>query len=201
MQKLALSLLTISFVTTAAETPKTVTPAKILDLSLSETKVEFLAVGKPSMLKINGKAKSGEGAKMEGKLELKGDSIVGTAKFPLDSLTTGISLRDRHMKEKYLETAKFPKAEFALTELKLPEPLVKGDGEAKGVPFKGTLTVHGVAKPVTGTVDIERKGAKAEMEFKFGTTIPSHKIELPSFMGVTVAEDVQVTVEVEGPLS
>jgi polyisoprenoid-binding protein YceI len=88
-----------------------------------------------------------------------------------------------------------------LTELKLPGNLGKGDGEAKAVPFKGTLSVHGVPQPVTGTVDIERKGAKAEMDFKFNTTIPSHKIELPSFMGVTVAEDVQITVEVEGPLS
>lgn len=200
MQKIAISLMMLTLVATGAETPKADAP-KTLDLSLSETKVEFLAVGKPSMLKINGKAKLEDGAKLEGVLQLKGDSLAGTAKFPLDSLTTGISLRDRHMKEKYLETAKFPKAEFTLTELKLPGTLATGDGEAKGVPFKGTLSVHGVPQPIAGTVDIERKGAKAEMDFKFNTTIPSHKIELPSFMGVTVAEDVQITVEVEGPLS
>lgn len=200
MRNLLCCFLVTSISLFAAESPKAETP-KSLDLSVSETKVQFLAIGKPSMLKINGKAKSEDGAKMEGVLQLRGDSLAGTAKFPLDSLTTGISLRDRHMKEKYLETGKYPKAEFTLTELKLPAPLVAGDGEAKGIPFKGTLSVHGVPQPVTGTVDIEREGAKAEMDFKFNTTIPSHKIELPSFMGVTVAEDVEITVEVEGPLS
>jgi polyisoprenoid-binding protein YceI len=182
----------------AAEIPA----SRTMDLGKSKSKIEFLAVGKPSMLKIRGTAKpEGEAKALEGSLSLKGDNVSGTAKFALDTLATGIGMRDRHMKEKYLETAKFPKAEFALTELKVPEALQKGDGVAKEIPFKGTLTIHGVSQPVIGVAKMERSGGKAEFEFAFGTKIPAHKIDLPSFMGVTVAEDVQITVEVEGPLT
>src|ERR1700730_891725 len=38
----------------------------------------------------------------------QGDNIVITV--PLANLTTGITLRDRHMKEKYLEVPKYPSA-------------------------------------------------------------------------------------------
>jgi polyisoprenoid-binding protein YceI len=182
----------------AAETPA----SRSLDLGKAVSKVEFLAVGKPSMLKIRGTAKpEGEAKSLEGNLSLKGDTVSGNAKFALDTLNTGIGMRDRHMKEKYLETAKFPKAEFALTEMKVPEAIQKGDGTAKDLPFTGTLTIHGVSQAVKGMAKMERKEGKANFSFDFGTKIPAHKIELPSFMGVTVAEDVQITVEVEGPLT
>ncbi len=182
----------------AAEIPA----SRSIDLGKSSSKVEFLAVGKPSMLNIRGTAKpEGDAKPLEGNLSLKGDTVSGSAKFALDTLDTGIGMRNRHMKEKYLETAKFPKAEFALTEMKVPAELQKGNGSAKDLPFTGTLTIHGVAQPVKGLAKMERNEGKATFSFDFGTKIPAHKIELPSFMGVTLHEDVKITVEVEGPLT
>jgi polyisoprenoid-binding protein YceI len=177
-------------------------PGRSLDLAAAKSKVEFLAIGRPSMLKIRGTAKpEGEAKALEGALKIQGDSVTGSAKFALDSLDTGMALRNRHMKEKYLETSKYPKAEFSLTDLRLPAALKAGDGAAKDVPFKGTLTVHGVAKPVEGKANIERKAGAVQFEFTFSTRITSHSIELPSFMGVTVAEEVEIRVAVEGPLT
>lgn len=188
--------------TAIAAPSKSAESKSVLDFAKSESSIEFLAVGKPSMLKIRGKAKpEGTTKPLDGSLTLKGDKVEGKASFALNTLETGISLRDRHMKEKYLETAKFPKADFVLTEMTLPEAVKKSEGEAKGVPFKGKLTVHGVVQDVSGVAEVKRKEGRIDFSFDFGTKITGHKIELPSFMGVTVAEDVQINVKVEGPLS
>src|ERR1700743_1526023 len=65
--------------------------------------VTFLAVGKPSAIKING---TGEAAK--GSLTLAADNKAsGVLTFNLKSLNTGIDLRDKHMKEKYLQVDQF----------------------------------------------------------------------------------------------
>ena len=71
-------------------------------MNVSSTKVEFLAIGKPSAIKIRGK-----GEKLESKLQLAGKTLTGQFVFDLTSLNTGIDTRDEHMKEKYLETGKF----------------------------------------------------------------------------------------------
>src|SRR5438046_2728106 len=73
--------------------------------------VEFLATGRPSALKIRGKIKEDAKDALTGKLQVTGANVTGTAKLALDMLDTGIDLRNKHMKEKYLETGKFPTAE------------------------------------------------------------------------------------------
>lgn len=186
---------------TAKPAEATVPGAK-MELPQAKANVEFLAIGKPSMLKIRGVAKpKDDKPTLDGQLKLAGGKVAAEAKLPLDTLETGIALRDRHMKEKYLETAKFPQAEFTMTELTLPEALKAGEGTAKEVPFKGKLKIHGVEKEVAGTVDITLEKAKGAFDFQFKTKITDYAISLPSFMGVTVAEEVQVTVGLEGPLS
>src|SRR3989338_6695806 len=61
--------------------------------------VRFLAVGKPSMLKIHGKGKI-----LAADFQLEKESLKGSAEVDLNSIDTGIALRNQHMKEKYLET-------------------------------------------------------------------------------------------------
>jgi len=197
----ALSLFIGSLSALAAVTPAP-KPGRSFDFTNAQAKVEFLAVGKPSMLKIRGDAKpEGDKKPLEGALMVTGTNVEGKASLELNTLDTGIALRNRHMKEKYLETAKFPKADFTLTECNLPESLKSGTGEANGVAFKGTLKIHGVEKPVAGTVDIKLADGKADFAFKFQTKIPDYAIATPSFLGVTVAEDVEVTVGLQGPLT
>jgi polyisoprenoid-binding protein YceI len=200
---LASALVFLLSVTAGAAPVKSPEPTKkILDLSKSANSVEFLAIGWPSKLKVRGVGKAeGEKKLLGGNLVVSGESLLGKASFPLDTLDTGIALRNRHMKETYLETAKFPNAEIEITELKIPEPLKAADGEAPKVPFVGKLTIHGVTTEVRGTVDLKKFTGVWTLNFNFGTKITAFGIKLPSFMGVTVAEDVEVTVKVEGPLT
>ncbi|HMA94717.1 MAG TPA: YceI family protein [Polyangiaceae bacterium] len=104
----------------------------------------------------------------------------------LGALKTGIDLRDRHMKEKYLETPKYPRAELTVARSKLALP---GEGDADG-----SLTLHGVTRPVR--VHYIAKGTEKELLVN-GTLKLNMKefgIQVPSYLGVTVKPDVSVNV-------
>jgi polyisoprenoid-binding protein YceI len=158
--------------------------------------VEFQAIGRPSMLKIVGK-----GPAPAGSFKLEGEKVSGAFTVDLEKIETGIALRDRHMKEKYLETAKYPKAELKLTTLKLPKPLDGSNVSYQAVPFEGTFKVHGVEKPVAGTADVAVEGQKLSGTASFAIKISDYKIDIPKFAGITMAEDVKVVTRGSGSLS
>lgn len=162
----------------------------VATLKAEKTKgqVVFEAIGKPSFLKIKGQ---GEGP--EGEITIK-DTVTGTFKFKMATLDTGISLRNEHMKNKYLEVEKFPSAELKIEEVTKFNPAAP---EAKGLPFKGTLTIHGVAKPISGTVDVEKKAAGYKVAANFETKLTDYAIAIPSYAGITVADSVKVSVQTE----
>lgn len=162
-------------------------------LDLSGGKVDFHAVGRPKMLKIHG-----EGKDAKGSFTVDGGKVTGKATFDLSTLDTGIEMRNKHMKEKYLEVSKYPQAIFEFTDIQLPADMPANFD--KEVPFKGKLTVHGVAQNVTGTAKMKRDGGTLTGSAEFSTTVKSHKIDLPSFAGVTMADEVKVQVEFTGPL-
>jgi polyisoprenoid-binding protein YceI len=144
--------------------------------------VSFTAVGRPSLLKIVGKAKGPEGAVL-----VDGGKLSGEFKFDLRGLETGISMRDTHMKDKYLEVGKYPEAVLKLKDV----PYAEG---ATTVPFTGSLLLHGVEKPISGTAKVEpdAAGAKVASDFEIKTT--DFGIEIPKYMGITVTESVKVSV-------
>jgi polyisoprenoid-binding protein YceI len=91
------------------------------------------------------------------------------------TIKTGLPLRDDHMKNKYLEVAKYPKAYLR-------------DVVATGGKFKATLEAHGVKKPVTG--DYQVVGNKVQAKFKINQTefgIPKTK-----YMGVGADDEVEM---------
>jgi polyisoprenoid-binding protein YceI len=63
----------------------------------------------------------------------------------LNTLKTGIGLRDRHMRENYLETEDFPFAEFT-GKLLNPPPLIRNDN----IPVRatGVFKIHGMEKEI-----------------------------------------------------
>jgi polyisoprenoid-binding protein YceI len=157
---------------------------------------EFLAVGKPSFLKIVGKGKGPEGT-----LSVTDGKATGNFTVDLKSLSTDNTMRDKHMKEKYLQTEQYPTAEFHLNSLKTDKPLDKGDVALKDVPFEGTFKLHGVEKPVNGTADVSVEKGTLVGVANFSVKLTDYKIDIPKFAGITVAEDVKVTVHGSGPVS
>lgn len=135
----------------------------------------FVSTANPGLLTIEG-----EGGVLTGNLEVVEGKVVGTLDVALKDLDTDNSLRNKHMREKYLEVKKFPKAT-----LKLEPTQIKPKGD-----FKGWLTIKGQTKPVIGSYEFNNGDVGATMSFDV-KDFPA--IGIPSYLGITVSDFVVVT--------
>lgn len=160
-------------------------------------KTEFLAVGRPSALRISGK-----GTGPNGQLDLLADEanflLQGQVDMDLTTFETGISMRDRHMKEKYLEIEKFPKATLVMEAVRISKDVLDKGGTLN---FPAKLTLHGIEKPVAVALTLEAHGGGWKALSKFKIRLSDFAIEVPRFSGVTVADEVEVSTEAEVPMS
>jgi len=167
-----------------------------LRLDTSKVSLEFSAASTNGAVKIRGVLK--EGTPGDGALIQMGRELTGSIRVPLNALDTGIALRTRHMKEKYLETAKFPVAELNLGSLPFPD--AAGDFRMDGLPFKARLKLHGVDKPISGKATLWRKGKQLGFVPEFRLTLKDFAIDTPSFLGVRLTETVDVKGSATGDL-
>lgn len=144
--------------------------------------VEFNASGNPGFIRI-----AGSGAFLSG--NVFGDNKGFSAKFSvfIDDFKTGIELRDKHLKEKYLETKKYPYAILAVENL-------SGFKEGESFPWQGKLTLKNNTKPVNGVATV--KGNTLSAKFKISLA-DYPEIGIPSYLGVTVAETIEISVDAE----
>ena len=177
----------------AQSAPERATSSQHVVLQKQAGTVEFFAVGWPSALKIHGK-----GAGPEGDIVLTGDGARGSIAFDLESLETGIALRDRHLKENYLQTARYPKATLALSSIDLKPLPASASYKNASLPFEGVLSLHGAERPVGGEAKLTREGSKVSAAASFTIDIREFGIDVPSYLGITVAEKVQVKVSFSG---
>jgi polyisoprenoid-binding protein YceI len=162
------------------------------EIKVSQGHVEFLAIGKPSAIKIRGK-----GDKLQSQLQVKDKSLTGKVTFDLTSLDTGIDTRNEHMKEKYLETGKFKDAELTLKPLTLAEDICKQDVKLEKKNFEGTLKLHGVEQPIKGEFDVTSKKGTGHSQVRFNLLITDYKIDIPTYMGIKVTDKVETTVDLD----
>lgn len=93
----------------------------------------------------------GTTTKVSGSLAILPDgSIAPGSKLVIDlnALSSDQNMRDGYIRNRTLETAKYPEAVFVPTEVKGVPKMVPSTGQL-GVSLTGNLTVHGVTKPVT----------------------------------------------------
>lgn len=188
--KKALFTATLFAITTASYTYAA--PEK-LKCGSDASQVEFEAIGKPSLLKIIGK---GKGVKCD--LSSEKGAVTGRFSFPLDSLDTGIALRDRHMKEKYLKTKENPEATLTITQLQLKNGFPATSKKLTDETFTGKLKLNGVERDVTGKFTANAGADKGDVEAQVEIKLTDYGIALPSFAGVTVADLVKIKVALAG---
>ena len=151
------------------------------------SEIQFEAIGRPSMIKIKG-----VGNALASSINLNQNSLSGVIAFSLTSLKTGIDLRDEHMKEKYLQVKKYPYAKLTINQLSLPASWSLKNPKVSSLPFKAQLQLHGVTKDVTGSFVIEDEKLKTNAEFEIN--LSDFGIEIPSYLGVKVADVVKINV-------
>lgn len=129
---------------------------------------------------------------MEGKtseLEVKDVGNDVTVVVPLGQLSTGIALRDKHMKEEYLETQKYPSAELKVSRADFKPP---SSGAAAQSEIKATLRLHGQEKPLVVNYQTKPVQGGYEIAGSFRLSMADYGIAVPVYLGVTVKPDVEI---------
>jgi polyisoprenoid-binding protein YceI len=122
-----------------------------------------------------------------------GLAFDGRLAVNLRTLDTGISLRNEHLRDNYLEVNKGPGFDTAtLSKIELKE-FGPDAPEGKGF-FTGLLTLHGVTQTVTGAADVRQAGAGLRVTASFPVTLSDYSIRKPRYLGIGVKDTVQVAV-------
>ncbi|HEU4405383.1 MAG TPA: YceI family protein [Polyangiaceae bacterium] len=134
------------------------------------------------------------GFRIEGRSNQVGVADDGnwvTISVQLTQLTTGIALRDKHMREKYLETEKYPTAELLVPRwaLRFPE-----EGKRMSAWAMGTLKMHGKTKEVKVFYKAGRVGGTVDVDGSTEVNLNDFGIEVPSHLGLSLKPDVAIEV-------
>jgi polyisoprenoid-binding protein YceI len=127
----------------------------------------------------------------------KGASALNTKtkevffKVPVSSFQFKKKLMQEHFNENYLESDKYPFAEFKGKINESPE--FSKDGTYP-VTVTGTLNIHGVEKSYTAKGTITTQGTTLTVASTFNVRVADHGIKIPSLVVQNVAEVVAVTV-------
>src|SRR5438067_12417450 len=114
--------------------------------------------------------------------------VKGTFTVDLIKLETGISLRDRHLRNNYLEIQKGP--EFAVAKFENIK-IQKLSGKTT---FSGTMTLHGQQRDIAGTADLQQDGRTYKVDASFPLKISAFQIPEPTYLGVGVSDEISIHV-------
>ncbi len=123
------------------------------------------------------------------------DAKTGALQFivPVKSFKMEKALMQEHFNENYMESDKFPKAEFKGRITNMSVVNMAKDGDYK-VQVAGKMTIHGVTRDIftPGTVTV--KAGMPAANGSFNVKCADYGIKIPSVVSSKIAEDIQVTV-------
>lgn len=151
--------------------------------------INFLAVGRPAMIKIKGNASA-----PFTKAILDKDILSVESQLSLETLNTGIDLRDEHMKEKYLQVKEFPKAVLKINSINLPAGFELKPTSIKDQNFVGTLMLHGKEQVINGIFSLNDN---FQLSASFTIKLSDFGIDIPSYLGINVADNVSIDTQLK----
>ena len=107
------------------------------------------------------------------------------------AMVTGNASRDRNMREKVLETDRFPEIVFEARRVRADLSRFK-PGERFTAEAEGDLTVHGKAEPIRVPVDVSVLPDSVILEGSFSLSWKQYGLNDPSFGIVTVRDPLKV---------
>lgn len=177
MKNLLLLLLAAAFLSTGAEAQKYFTKSG---------KINFNATSASSPEKIEGVNKT---------VTCVVDSKTGNMQFAV--LMKGFeferALMEEHFNENYVESEKFPKAEFKGMITDNDKVNYTKDGTYT-VAVKGNLTLHGETKEVETQGKLTIQGGKITSAAEFNVLLTDFKISIPGLVADKVSKTAKITV-------
>ena len=111
--------------------------------------------------------------------------------IPIKSFTFEKSLMQEHFNENYMESDKYPKANFRGKIVDLDA----GNATLQKVKAIGKMTIHGVEQPITVEGEISVNEKETEINAKFPIRLEDYKIKIPKVVFYNIAEVVDVTIK------
>ena len=136
-----------------------------------EARARFLAVGNRGV-RVVGRTST---------LWVSDNGKVITVMVPLASLRTGIGLRDRHLRDKYLHASRYPDIRLDVPWSAVRRPPAGDTVAAEAV---GLLHLHGRARPVPFTYVAHDEGGAIAVEGKLRLDLRDFGVEVPGFLGI-----------------
>ena len=133
--------------------------------------------------------------KIDGYIIWRGDDPADSSEIylevDLNTLDTGIGLRNRHMRENYLETEQYP---FTYFKGKIIDAGIAGTGERQ-VTAEGSIFIHGIEKPLRlqGTMIAVENGFR--IRCSFNVKLSDFNIEIPSIMFYKINENMDLRLD------
>jgi len=132
---------------------------------------------------------------IDGYVFFEGDDILNESdlyfEVDLRKIDTGIGLRNRHMRENYLHTDKYP---FAVYKGKITKADKKNES-TYNVDVDGQMTIHGVTKPLKVKGTLSRNDKSINIKSNFEIKLTDYNIEVPKFMFLKISEIMKLIVD------
>ncbi len=103
------------------------------------------------------------------------------------------SLMQDHFNENYMESTKYPKAEFKGYITNISAVNFNADGKYN-ITTTGDLTIHGVTQKITTTGVLEVSNGKVSVNSVFNIHLKDYQVT-GSYIGTKIAEQIQITVD------
>ena len=120
-----------------------------------------------------------------------GDDTEFYFEVDLGSLETGIGLRNRHMRDNYLEVGEYPYATFKGQIIRTE---VTSSGDFR-VTASGGLAIHGVERPRDLTCRVTPVGRGYRVVCGFEVLLTDHEIEIPKVMFLKLANEIRLELD------
>jgi len=137
-------------------------------------------------------------SQIDGYLYWKGDSILADNSFyfevDLNSLDTGIGLRNRHMRENFLETDRWPVAKYQGKMVSLT-PIGSVNNKEYRVLTEGNFFVHGVERPIQVEVVLRfLNDNNLYVKGEFQLHLTDYRIKIPRVVFFKLSEIIRIRV-------
>lgn len=118
------------------------------------------------------------------------------ASVPVEALSTGMGLRDEHMRKYIFTTSdqKVPELKFSGENMACPAE-ASGDASCQ---VTGKMTIRGVEKPITIGLKMKAAGGAYRAIADGTVKLSDYGIERPSQFGVKCSDEVKIHIELQG---
>jgi polyisoprenoid-binding protein YceI len=121
------------------------------------------------------------------------DPTKGNIYFEVElaTLKTGIGMRDKDMREDYLETDEYPYASYSA---KISSIESLGENRFK-IFSEGDFTIHGISKSLAISAIVFVNENIIHIKSEFDVNLPDHNIEIPKLLFLRIDETIEIELE------